>query len=166
MKILGIDPGTATTGFGLIEKNGSANPKLLDWGCFVTKKEKKSETRLNDLFIALSRYLRQMKPEIVALERLFLFKNHKTVMSVSEARGVAMLAISRYKIPLFSYAPLEMKFKLTGSGKATKKEVQETVRKIFHLEKAPKPDDAADAIAIALCHLKTKSERQKAKSDN
>ncbi|MBI2263524.1 crossover junction endodeoxyribonuclease RuvC [Candidatus Berkelbacteria bacterium] len=144
MKILGIDPGTATTGFGLIETNGEVESfKLHHFGWIRTDKEDLRENRLLQIY-----------------DQMF------TVMSVSEARGVAMLAISRYKIPLFSYAPLEMKFKLTGSGKATKKEVQETVRKIFHLEKAPKPDDAADAIAIALCHLKTKSERQKAKSDN
>ncbi len=151
MKILGIDPGTATTGFGLVAKIG---PKLsmIDCGVVSTPKTLDMPKRLNILFEDLSEIIVRHKPDIIVVEKLFFISNITTAMAVSQARGVILLAAARHNIKTAEYTPLQVKMSATGYGKATKKQVQEMVKKILKLSAIPKPDDAADALAIAICH--------------
>lgn len=150
MKILGIDPGTATTGFGLIQKDG---PKLvkIDCGVISTPKELEMPERLSILYEDLHEIIKTHKPDIVAVEKLFFTSNITTAMTVSQARGVVLLVAQQNSIKLAEYTPLQVKMSVTGYGKATKKQVQEMVKKILKLNVIPKPDDAADALAIAIC---------------
>jgi len=151
MKILGIDPGTATTGFGLITKEG---PKLtkLDCGVISTAKDLEMSERLNILYKDLQQIIKSHKPDAMAVEKLFFTNNITTAMTVSQARGIVLLVASQNNIPIAEYTPLQVKMSATGYGKATKKQVQEMVKKILKLSVIPKPDDAADALAIAICH--------------
>ncbi len=151
MKILGIDPGTATTGFGLISKTG-ANLTLLDCGIVSTPKTLDMPKRLTILFDDLSEIIKHHQPDVVAVEKLFFASNITTAMSVSQARGIILLVAAQQNIPVAEYTPLQVKMSATGYGKATKKQVQEMVKKILKLNTTPKPDDAADALAIAICH--------------
>ena len=151
MKILGIDPGTATTGFGLITKEG---PKLtkIDCGVISTSKDLDMPKRLSILFNDLQEIVRTHKPDVMSVEKLFFTNNITTAMTVSQARGIVLLVASQNNIPIAEYTPLQVKMSATGYGKATKKQVQEMVKKILKLSVIPKPDDAADALAIAICH--------------
>ena len=151
MKILGIDPGTATTGFGLITKEG---PKLtkIDCGVISTSKDLDMPKRLSILFNDLQEIVQTHKPDVMSVEKLFFTNNITTAMTVSQARGIVLLVASQNNIPIAEYAPLQVKMSATGYGKATKKQVQEMVKKILKLSVIPKPDDAADALAIAICH--------------
>ena len=151
MKILGIDPGTATTGFGLISKEG---PKLtkIDCGVISTSKDLEMPKRLSILFDDLQELIQTHKPDVVAVEKLFFTNNITTAMTVSQARGIVLLVASQNNVPTAEYTPLQVKMSATGYGKATKKQVQEMVKKILKLSVIPKPDDAADALAIAICH--------------
>jgi crossover junction endodeoxyribonuclease RuvC len=151
MKILGIDPGTATTGFGLITKEG---PKLtkIDCGVISTSKDLEMPKRLSILFDDLQEIIQTHKPDVVVVEKLFFTNNITTAMTVSQARGIVLLVASQNNIPTAEYTPLQVKMAATGYGKATKKQVQEMVKKILKLSVIPKPDDAADALAIAICH--------------
>ena len=151
MKILGIDPGTATTGFGLITKEG---PKLakVDCGVISTSKDLEMPKRLSILYNDLQEIVRAHKPDVMAVEKLFFTNNITTAMTVSQARGIVLLVASQNNIPIAEYTPLQVKMSATGYGKATKKQVQEMVKKILKLTVIPKPDDAADALAIAICH--------------
>jgi crossover junction endodeoxyribonuclease RuvC len=151
MKILGIDPGTATTGFGLITKEG---PKLtkIDCGVISTSKDLDMPKRLSILFNDLQEIVQTHKPDVMSVEKLFFTNNITTAMTVSQARGIVLLVASQNNIPIAEYTPLQVKMSATGYGKATKKQVQEMVKKILKLSVIPKPDDAADALAIAICH--------------
>jgi crossover junction endodeoxyribonuclease RuvC len=151
MKILGIDPGTATTGFGLITKEG---PKLtkLDCGVISTPKDLEMSERLNILYKDLQQIIKSHKPDAMAVEKLFFTNNITTAMTVSQARGIVLLVASQNNIPIAEYTPLQVKMSATGYGKATKKQVQEMIKKILKLDDIPKPDDAADALAVAICH--------------
>jgi crossover junction endodeoxyribonuclease RuvC len=151
MKILGIDPGTATTGFGLISKQG---PKLskLDCGVISTPKDIEMPKRLVMLHDDLQEIFKFHKPDAVAVEKLFFTSNITTAMTVSQARGVVLLVAEQNGIAIAEYTPLQVKMAVSGYGKATKKQVQEMVKKILKLDQIPKPDDAADALAIAICH--------------
>lgn len=151
MKILGIDPGTATTGFGLIAKDG-AKLKSLDYGVISTSKDKEMHSRLEVLYDDINSLIKQHKPEVIVVEKLFFTSNITTAMTVSQARGVVLLAASKNKVPIAEYTPLQVKMAVSGYGKATKKQVQEMVKRILKLDSTPKPDDAADALAIAICH--------------
>jgi len=151
MKILGIDPGTATTGFGLIAKDG-AKLKSLDYGVISTSKDKEMHNRLEVLYDDINSLIKQHKPEVIVVEKLFFTNNITTAMTVSQARGVVLLAASKNKVPIAEYTPLQVKMAVSGYGKATKKQVQEMVKRILKLDSIPKPDDAADALAIAICH--------------
>lgn len=151
MKILGIDPGTATTGFGLIAKDG-AKLKSLDYGVISTSKDKEMHNRLEVLYDDINSLIKQHKPEVIVVEKLFFTSNITTAMTVSQARGVVLLAASKNKVPIAEYTPLQVKMAVSGYGKATKKQVQEMVKRILKLDSIPKPDDAADALAIAICH--------------
>lgn len=151
MIILGIDPGTAITGFGLIETT-KGELSLLNYGVITTSKNEKDEERLIRIHAELKDLLSEYKPDAVAIEKLFFFKNPKTVMPVSQARGVMLLTIAKENIPIFEFTPLQVKTATTGYGRATKNQVQEMVKNLLDLEKIPRPDDAADALAIAICY--------------
>lgn len=158
MIYLGIDPGTATTGFGIIRKitGGSKNKshqeyEILEFGVISTSKDNSDSQRLQILFEDLSAVIKKHKPDCAGIEKLFFQNNQRTVMTVSQARGVALLALNQAKLPIYEFTPLQVKNTLCGYGKADKKQVQRMVQQTFKLKSIPKPDDAADALAIALC---------------
>jgi crossover junction endodeoxyribonuclease RuvC len=151
MKILGIDPGMAIVGYGLIELK-SDKPVLVTSGSIQTSKELTDQERLLEIFNDLSTLLEKLKPDCASVENLFFFKNQKTVIPVAEARGVILAVLQKYEIPTFSYTPMEVKQVLTGYGRAEKKEVEQMVKIALGTDKLPKLDDTIDAIAIAICH--------------
>lgn len=147
MLILGIDPGTARLGWGVVSAE-----TMVAYGCLETKVGRPEEERLSLLFTRLTKIIKKFKPDCLALEQLFFFKNQKTVISVAQARGVVLLAAARQKLPIFSYTPLQIKIALTGYGRADKNQVQQMVKAILKLSSIPRPDDAADALAVAITH--------------
>ncbi|MEI6499079.1 MAG: crossover junction endodeoxyribonuclease RuvC [bacterium] len=153
-KILGIDPGTALMGWGLIQKVGKQMVPL-KYGCIRTVANSPRAERLFHIYQSLSEIIEKNKPDCMAIEELFFFKNQKTIIGVAEARGVAIVVGSKYGLPVFEYTPLQIKQALTGYGRADKKQVQEMVRLACNLKECPKPDDAADAMAVAICHSQT-----------
>ncbi len=155
MKILGIDPGTATTGWAVVEEKNK-NPRLVACGCVNTSKINSDAERLVEIGNDLATLMKKYKPDEAAIEDLFFFKNLKTAITVAQARGVILYEIKKNKIPLFAYTPLQVKQALTGYGRAEKKQIQIMVKNILKLQCAPKPDDAADAVAIAICHLNSR----------
>lgn len=151
MKILGIDPGMAIVGYGLIEiKNNNIN--LVTSGSIQTDKNNSDSKRLLEIYNDLSIIVDKYSPDCASVEQLFFFKNQKTIIPVAEARGVILTVLEKYNIPTFSYTPMEVKQVLTGYGRAEKKEVEQMVRLTLQQEKLPKLDDTIDAIAIAICH--------------
>ena len=154
MRVLGIDPGFALVGFGIVEEN-NGNLKALDYGVISTPKEESISTRLAMIYKGMCDLIDTYKPDAIAIEELFFFKNQKTVIPVAEARGVIVLAGIQKLGNLYEYTPLQIKQALTGNGRAEKKQIQYMVTNILGLEKVPKPDDAADAVAVALTHLQT-----------
>jgi len=150
MLILGIDPGTVAIGLGLIEyKNKKA--ALVAFDCLTTNPKETTAQRLEDLYKKLTDFIKKHKPEIITVEDLFFFKNLKTAIKVSQARGVILLAASQQKITIFEYTPLQIKQALTGYGRADKNQVQQMVKAVLGLKEIPQPDDAADALAAAIC---------------
>ncbi len=163
MLILGIDPGTATTGFGLIEKTKINGEYLLkDFGVIETNKKLSDAQRLQDLASDLLTLIKKYKPSAIGVEKLFFTTNQKTVMAVSQARGVILLIAQQNNVPIFEFTPLQVKNFICGYGKAEKKQVQYIVQKTFKLKTVPKPDDASDALAIAICtaHFFEKKQKQ------
>ena len=154
MTILGIDPGYATTGFALLRAERSTY-SLVQYGTVTTPAELEFPARLNMLFDDMTRLLEVTKPEAVAVEALFWGHNITTGIGVSHGRGVILLAIERAGLPLFEYTPMQVKQAVVGYGKAEKHQVMDMTRRFLKLEKMPRPDDAADAIAIALCHARS-----------
>ena len=160
MRIFGIDPGTATTGYGVIEASGLLTEKpfvLIEYGCIVTPKEMDMPLRLLSIQNDLHTLLELHKPDYVSIEQLFFGVNSRTAMTVGQARGVVLAAVAHYGIPIFEYQGLHVKHTLTGSGKADKKDVQKAVMKFLGKRKLAKPksgfiDDAADALGVAICH--------------
>lgn len=150
MRILGIDPGIGITGFGLIETTSRANAKVLDYGAVTTQIDAPMYQRLRELYDSLSEVFDQTKPEIVAIEKLFFSKNITTGIAVAEARGVILLVASQKGATIREYTPNEIKKSLTGYGSATKTQMEEMVRLHLGLDRKPKPDDAADALAAAI----------------
>ena len=161
MVIFGIDPGTATTGYGVIKRvkgSGSQKLELIDYGCIVTPKEWEMPMRLYSIQKDLKLLLRQFNPDCVIVEQLFFGANARTAMTVGQARGVVLSSAASYRIPVFEYQGLHVKHTLTGSGKADKKQIQKSVMKHLGKRKLKKPlngyiDDAADALAVAICHV-------------
>lgn len=151
MRIIGIDPGTGILGFGVIDVDGS-KLKLVDAGVVTTPAHTPLDVRLEDIFDSLSEVIAQTKPNVMSIEKLFFARNVTTAMSVSHARGVAMLAGRKANLPIAEYTPLQIKQTVTGYGKADKKQVQEMVRIQLGLSEVPKPDDCADALAAAITH--------------
>lgn len=154
MIIFGIDPGTATTGFGVIESKNQKY-RLIDGGVIRTKSKTNPATRLKTIHDELSLLLKQHRPAQVAVEKLFFAKNVTTAMAVSQARGVTLLAIEQAGVPIAEYTPLQIKQAVTGYGRAEKSQIQEMVKTLLLLDQVPKPDDAADALAVAITHAMT-----------
>jgi crossover junction endodeoxyribonuclease RuvC len=150
MKILGVDPGTATTGYGIIETKGS-RLKALEYGCILTAKTSPLEERLAEIYRDLQKLIKKHRPEILAVESVFFYNNVKTAISVAQARGVVLLCATQHKLKLLEFTPLQIKNSLTNYGKAEKKQVQYMVKNLLNLKDIPKPDDAADALAVAIC---------------
>jgi crossover junction endodeoxyribonuclease RuvC len=151
MIILGIDPGTATTGYAFIEKTKRGELKVVDYGVISTDKSDSNSKRLLVLRKDLLALIKKYKPEMAGVEKLYFERNVTTAMGVSQARGVVLLTLEENKIDLCEFTPLQVKSVVSGYGKADKKQIQYMVQKTFGLKKIPKPDDAADALAIALC---------------
>ena len=151
MRIIGIDPGLARVGYGLIEVINN-NKKLLDCGIIETKKGIKEEIRLFEIYEDLKKLTNEWHPDLAAVEKFFFYKS-STPISVVQARGVIMMTLGSLNIPISEYAPAQIKLAITGSGKATKQEVLNSVMLSLNLKNAPKPDDSADALAIALTKL-------------
>jgi crossover junction endodeoxyribonuclease RuvC len=150
--VLGIDPGTAITGYGLVWGEGD-NLRLVDYGAIVTSLEKPLPQRLQEIYHQLTTLIQEQRPAAAAVEKLFFSRNVRTALSVGQARGVALLAIANAGIAIHEYTPLEVKQAVVGYGRATKDQVQEMVKMLLGLESVPQPDDAADAIAVAICHI-------------
>jgi crossover junction endodeoxyribonuclease RuvC len=152
MSIIGIDPGTAITGWAIIEAE-RGKKKIIASGYIATRPKIPNPIRLKEIFNDLEKIIQKYQPQEAAVEKLFFFKNLKTVMAVSEARGAILLTLEKAGLTIFEYTPLEVKQALTGYGRAEKKQIQFMVKNILKLKSVPKPDDVADAMAIALCHL-------------
>ncbi|WP_066901007.1 crossover junction endodeoxyribonuclease RuvC [Streptobacillus notomytis] len=154
MRIIGIDPGTAIIGYSIVDfKNGET--KLIDYGCIYTDKDLSMPERLEHIYFKLETLFNMYKPDHMAIEELFFFKNQKTIITVAQARGVIVAKAQISGIEIFNYTPLQVKTGITGYGRAEKKQVQEMIKVILKLDEIPKPDDAADAIAIAINHINT-----------
>ncbi len=149
--VIGIDPGTATTGYSLLEKMRGDTFKILDFGVITTSKDDTDSQRLATLKGDLDKVIKKFKPTQAGVEKLYFENNAKTAMTVSQARGVVLLALEEAGVEIREFTPLQVKSTICGYGKADKKQVQYMVQKTFGLKKTPKPDDAADALAIALC---------------
>ena len=151
MRILGIDPGLATMGYGIIEIIGNKN-KLIEYGTIETEPTLRLPERLSKIYIELTSLIDFYQPDEAAFEELFFNKNIKTAITVAQARGVEVLACVNKNLAIYEYTPLQIKQAVVGYGRAEKIQVQEMMRILFNLEKIPKPDDAADGIAVAVCH--------------
>lgn len=152
MRVLGVDPGTAITGWGIIEGDGE-NLALVACGVITTTADTPLPHRLQAIYEGITAVISQLQPETSALEELFFSKNAKTALSVGHGRGVAMLALANAHLPIVEYKPLEVKQAVTGYGGADKVQIQQMVKLLLHLDDIPRPDDAADALAVAICHL-------------
>ena len=154
MRILGIDPGLATMGWGVIEADGYRE-KLVQYGALITYPRDTFPTRLRCIYTGVQGLLQTFKPDEIAFEELFFSKNVTTGIQVGGARGVALVACQAYTDKLFEYTPMQIKQAIVGYGKADKHQIQEMVRMILHQEKIIRPDDAADAVAVAITHANT-----------
>ena len=157
MIIIGIDPGSVIVGYCIIKKNKNRSLEVIDFGCIITDKFTTTGERLKKIYKEITKLIEKYRPEIVSVETLFFFKNLKTVMPVSQTKGVILLAAAQKKIPLFEFTPLQIKMTITGYGRAEKKQVQEMIKKTvdisnFDLKKNNrKKDDAFDALGVAIC---------------
>ena len=154
MRILGIDPGYGITGFGIVEAD-RGNLQLIGCGAITTPAGMDFSARLEIIYEDMRKLLEQTKPEAVAIEELFFGQNVTTGIGVAQSRGVILLAIRQAGLPVFSYKPMQVKQAVVGYGNATKHQVQDMTKRLLKLSAMPKPDDAADAIAIALCHARS-----------
>lgn len=152
---LGIDPGTATTGYGLVRLERDGSLVAVKYGVILTPKDASPPARLETIYDELCKLVNQYKPDTAAVEKLFFSRNVTTALAVGQARGVVMLALQKAGIESFEYTPKEVKNAVAGYGGADKRQVQEMVRALLQLDSIPKPDDAADALAIAITHLNT-----------
>jgi crossover junction endodeoxyribonuclease RuvC len=152
MLVLGIDPGTAITGYGLV-KGEDDELTLVAYGAITTSSDWPLPERLQRIYRELTALIEDQQPTAVAVEELFFSKNVRTALSVGQARGVALLAAANAGLPVHEYTPLQVKQAIAGYGRATKDQVQQMVRMLLALDSVPQPDDAADAIAVAICHI-------------
>lgn len=159
LRILGIDPGTAIVGWAVLEET-DGTVKAVSYGHITTSPKNTTAERLFEVVKDLEQIIEKYRPQEAAVEDLFFFKNVKTVMKVSQARGSILLTLERFCVNIFEYTPLQVKQALTGYGRAEKRQIQLMVKNILKLKEIPKPDDTADAIAIALCHINSRKVRQ------
>jgi crossover junction endodeoxyribonuclease RuvC len=153
MLVIGIDPGTATTGYGLVEEDKDGEVKAVVFGVIKTDPKTSAENRLLEIHKQLNEIILLHRPDSGAVEKLFFQKNVSTAIAVGQARGVVLLSFAETKTPVAEYTPNEVKQAVTGYGSAEKRQVQEMVKTILNLTDIPRPDDAADALAIAICHI-------------
>jgi crossover junction endodeoxyribonuclease RuvC len=153
---LGIDPGTATTGYGLVRLAQDGSLVAVKYGVILTPKDASAPARLEMLYNQLCDVLNEYKPDTAAVEKLFFSRNVTTALAVGQSRGVVLLALQKAGIESFEYTPKEIKNAVAGYGGADKRQVQEMVRALLQLDSIPKPDDAADALAVAITHLNTR----------
>ncbi len=161
MLTIGIDPGTATTGFGLVRLTAEGDLELVDFGVIATGPERPMPERLLQLRQELQECILLHRPDEGAVEKLFFQRNVSTAMSVGQARGVALLSLAEARLPVSEYSPAEIKQAIAGYGGADKRQVQEMVRTLLHMDDLPRPDDAADALAVAICHLHSSALRKR-----
>lgn len=152
MRIIGIDPGTGILGFGIIELDAKNKAHLVDAGVIRTPVKEADAVRLATIYKELTAIIKEFKPNIMVVEKLFFAQNVTTAMTVSQARGVVLLCGEQNNLDLFDYTPLQIKQALTGYGRADKNQIQQMVKTILGLKSVPKPDDAADALAVAITH--------------
>lgn len=153
MAVIGIDPGTALTGYGIVEELADGSLKAIDFGVFRTDSKDSPELRLSSLFEQLNNLLLLHSLESAAVEKLFFQRNVKTALSVGQARGVILLSLTLANKPIFEYNPMDIKQAVSGYGRADKKQMQQMVKVLLGLDQIPEPDDAADALAVAICHI-------------
>jgi crossover junction endodeoxyribonuclease RuvC len=151
MRILGIDPGSETTGYGLIESDGSSHSAIL-FGAIRTNTRQPFPKRLLDIYTHLVELLARERIDAVAIEEVFYSANVQSALKLGHARGVALLVAAQRELPVFEYSPLEIKSAIVGYGRAEKSQVQMMIRLLLHLSEIPTPDDASDALAVAICH--------------
>lgn len=154
MRIMGIDPGLAIVGFGILDQRGN-NLEPVDFGCIKTESNLKLSTRLKQIYDACTFIIEEHQPDVVAIEKIFFNRNVTTAFSVGQARGVVMLAAEEAGLPIREYTPLQVKNAVVGYGQAEKKQIQEMVKMLLSLPRIPQPDDVADALAIAICEAHT-----------
>lgn len=159
MTILGIDPGLATMGWGAISYDG-VRPKIIDYGALITPPDMPMPQRLTTLYDGVEDLCKRLDPDDIAMEELFFCKNVTTAIAVGEARGAAMVAMRKHTNNLFEYTPMQIKLAVTGYGKADKRQVQQMVKMLLGLKEIPRPDDAADGLAIAITHAHSLRMRQ------
>jgi len=150
--VLGIDPGTAITGYGLVWGEGD-DLRLVDYGAITTPSDKSLPQRLREIYRQLTALVQERQPAAAAVEKLFFSRNVRTALSVGQARGVALLAMANAELEIHEYTPLEVKQLVVGDAATTENQVQEVVKMLLGLDSVPQPDDAADAIAVAICHI-------------
>ena len=157
MRILGIDPGYAIVGYGVIDYDNHNSFHVAAYGAITTEANTLFEKRLEKIYSDLNYVINRTNPDVLAIEKLFFTNNKTTGIGVGEARGVVLLAAAHAGLPVYEYTPNEIKLAVTGYGKAEKKQVMELTKILLNLEKVPKPDDTADALAVAICHAHTSS---------
>lgn len=158
MRILGIDPGYAIVGYGVLDYQNN-HFKVVDFGAIITPAGMEFNKRLEIIYDEMNLLIAKNKPDTLAIEKLFFNTNAKTVIDVGQARGVLLLAAQKNNLQVFEYTPLQVKQSVVGYGRAEKKQVQEMTKILLGLDKVPKPDDTADALAMAICHAHTSGSR-------
>lgn len=151
MRVLGIDPGYAIVGYGIVEYDG-LKFNTITFGAVTTKAKTYFPSRLQSIYMELSDIINKFKPDALSIEKLFFNTNTTTAIDVAQARGVILLAATEHNIPIYEYTPLQVKQSVTGYGRAEKKQIMEMTRILLNLKEMPKPDDTADALALAVCH--------------
>ena len=156
MRVIGIDPGLANTGFGIIDFDGK-NISLVSYGVIETDSNDSHENRLLSIYTRMRAVIKEFKPDCAEMETLYFARNVTSALAVAEAKGVLTLSLSQDKIPLFMYTPNQIKYAVTGTKNADKETVQNCVKLLLHLKETPKPDHASDALAGAICHINSSS---------
>ena len=151
MRILGIDPGIAIVGYGIVDKEGNRY-KTIGYDAITTRAHTPLEERLEKVYDGVNEIIKTYNPDVMSIEELFFNNNAKTALTVGQARGVIILAAVKNKVPVYEYTPLQVKQALTGYGRASKQQIQQMMKTMLGLNEIPKPDDVADALAIAVCH--------------
>ena len=163
MRVLGLDPGTATTGYGVVEKDGGS-PRLVEYGVVTTSASRVAPDRLLEIYSRVNEIIDAFAPDVLVMEQLFFAKNQTTAMAVGKACGVLQLAAAQRGLPVVEYTPMEVKQAVVGYGGADKKQIQYMIQRILGLDEAPRPDDAADALALCITHAHSEKLRTAAKA--